>query len=89
MKAGFGTTLPAGVTAVDDTNRMFTGVAQGDKGTDPGSWTGQFFGEVTDDDANTADVDETVYPSGVGGSFTAHFVNGHVLGGFGAAQDKK
>ena len=38
---------------------------------------------------NTADMDETVYPSGVAGTFNAHFVNGHVLGGFGAAQDKK
>ena len=49
-----------------------------------GSWNGRFFGMVTGDDANTADEDETVYPSGVAGSFNGHFLNGHVLGGYGA-----
>ena len=53
---------------------------------DQGAWRAQFFGAVTGDDTNTADVDETVFPSGVSGEFTGHFANGHVIGGFGAER---
>ena len=71
-----------------DTDNIFSGVTEGDKGM-MGSWNGRFFGMVMLDDPDgtpTPDEDETVYPSGVGGSFNGHFLNGHVLGGYGADQ---
>ena len=46
----------------------------------------QFFGMVTVDADDRPAMDETVYPSGVAGSFNGHFLNGHVLGGYGADQ---
>lgn len=83
--APFGTSA----TTVTDDAPMFAGMTstQDDaKGVTSGNWQGQFFGAVTDDDANTADEDETVYPSGIAGQFNGHFTNGHVLGAFGAKK---
>ena len=69
-----------------DAAPMFSGMTQETDNMegDLGAWRGQLFGEVTDDDVDTTDMDETIYPSGVAGEFTGHFQNGHVLGGFGA-----
>ena len=44
-----------------------------------GSWQGRFHGA---DDPDTADVREQ--PSSASGTFTGHFLNGHVAGAFGA-----
>ena len=51
-----------------------------------GDWSGHFFGPVTVDDQSTGDVDETVRPSGVAGTFDGHFNNGDVIGAFGAER---
>ena len=64
-------------------NRVLGGETEGDSGADPGSWEAQFFGPVILDDAGT-NADETVLPSGVNGTFDAHFSDGEVLGAFGA-----
>ena len=54
-------------------------------GGDPAPWNATFHGAVTEDDANTDDVDETVYPSSVVGEFNANFGNdSSVAGAFGA-----
>ena len=42
--------------------------------------------EVPDPDNTNADVD--VRPSGIVGEFNGHFTNGHVVGAFGATEDK-
>ena len=55
----------------------FTGTTEGTKGGTAGTWDGTFYGngeETTD------------HPSGVAGTFNAHFINGHVSGGYGAAK---
>jgi hypothetical protein len=77
MKAGFaasGTNSlanPPGETDRSNAGEMFFGVTGGE-----GEWRGQFYG----DSAGTA------MPSGVAGQFNDHFVNGHVIGGFGATK---
>jgi hypothetical protein len=45
-----------------------------------GNWTGRFFGEVVADGA------QSTLPSSIVGEFNGHFVNGHVLGAFGAEE---
>lgn len=75
-------------------NTEFSGSTQDvDENGDPivgaagmGDWNGRFFGSVTVDDRSTGDVDETVRPSGVAGSFDGHFNNGVVIGAFGAER---
>ena len=47
-----------------------------------GQWRGAFFGEA--DTTNNDDM-----PSGVAGEFTGHFVNGHVIGAFGATKTEE
>lgn len=51
-----------------------------------GDWNGHLFGPVTVDDRSTGDMDETVRPSGVAGTFDGHFNNGDVVGAFGAER---
>ena len=67
---------------------IFNGETEGDKGM-AGNWQGQFFGEVVNDTDTVEDGNQSQLPSGVAGQFNGHFVNGHVLGGFGAQQDKE
>ena len=84
-KTGFDVTGNTNAGAFDATNaNMFTGGAtEGDKGM-AGSWSGQFFGTVEDNDETADPPGVDVHPSGVAGEFNGHFVNGHVLGAFGA-----
>ena len=44
-----------------------------------GDWAGSFYG-------NPPATDSKDYPTGVAGEFTGHFVNGHVIGAFGAKR---
>ena len=85
MKTAFDATN--GVFDATNANMFIGGVTEGDKGM-LGSWSGQFFGEtaaVTDDAATNVDESFTgLLPTGVAGRFDGHFVNGHVLGAFGA-----
>ena len=55
----------------------FSGETTGD-----GDWQGRFFGA-----AGTGGAVTTTLPTGVAGEFTGHFVNGHVIGGFGAEKN--
>ena len=84
MKAGFG---DSGDNADAEFNNTAAnpamGMTEGDKGM-MGNWEARFFGEVTAGDADASPPVEDVYPSGVAGRFNGHFVNGHVIGGFGA-----
>ena len=48
-----------------------------------GSWIAQFYGNAG---AGTTDNDDN-YPEAVVGEFDGHFVNGHVVGAFGAEKD--
>ena len=52
-------------------------------GTSPtkGDWAGSFYGNPTASAGTTKD-----YPTGVAGEFTGHFINGHVIGAFGAKR---
>ena len=50
-----------------------------------GTWDGLFYGEVTRDDPGT-DANESVYPSGVAGTFDGHFNDGDVIGAYGAER---
>ena len=64
-------------------DRILGGQAKGDEGAGPGYWEAQFFRPVIPDDPNTTE-DETALPSGVNGTFNAHFSDREVPGGFGA-----
>lgn len=74
-----------GITAAG----VVTGTTEGDKGM-MGAWEGQFYGEVVlDTDAtatNPVAGHQSQLPSGISGAFNGHFVNGHVLGAFGASK---
>ena len=93
-KMGFDVSGATNEGTFDATNTdMFTGTTEGDKGM-AGTWSAQFFGETAavTDDADTTAVDESLtglLPTGVAGEFSGHFVNGHVLGAFGADQVKE
>ncbi len=82
-KASIGTTGSIGVGTNPETHPATT--------TGGGSWVGQLYGPTVLDDSTTTDVNESLagYPTGVAGEFNGHFVNGHVIGAFGATQDKK
>ena len=60
-----------------DAPHVGDGVTKG--GGDPGTYSATYYGTVS---ANTQ-------PGSVGGEFTAHFNNGSVAGGYGAALQKK
>ena len=51
-----------------------------------GDWTARAYGGV-DDDAGTADVNETKRPEGILGTFNAHFTDGHVAGAYATRND--
>ena len=75
MRAGF---ADSGDNAIATTPAgLPTGTFTG-KTTGNGDWQGRFFGP-----AGTA---VTTLPTGVAGEFTGHFVNGHVIGAFGATK---
>ena len=89
MKADFGDgDSGADGNPISNTNAIFGAMTEGDKDK-MGNWTGQFFGSVTDNDESATPAGVDVYPSGVAGEFNGHFVNGHVLGAFGADQVKE
>lgn len=75
MKAGF---AASGDDAITTPAGLPTGTFTG-KTTGNGDWQGRFFGPV-----GTA---TTTLPTGVAGEFTGHFVNGHVIGAFGATKE--
>ena len=64
----------------------FRGVTEGDQGM-MGSWDGRFFGPVAVDGDDTMPGNQSTFPSGVAGTFDAHFTNGAVIGSFGAEKD--
>ncbi|MYH03021.1 MAG: hypothetical protein F4142_10735 [Nitrospira sp. SB0675_bin_23] len=78
MKAGFGggTDNPLGTVPEGLPAGTFTGSTTGN-----GDWQGRFFGT-----AGTGGAATTTLPTGVAGEFTGHFVNGHVIGAFGATK---
>ena len=62
-------------TAINQSDSTFSGETMG--GGDTGSYNGGFFGRDAEDTMAT--------PASAAGQFDAHFKDGHVLGGFGAA----
>ena len=78
MKAGFGggTDNPLGTVPEGLPAGTFTGSTTGNE-----DWQGRFFGT-----AGTGGAATTTLPTGVAGEFTGHFVNGHVIGAFGATK---
>ena len=51
-----------------------------------GDWTARSYGGANDD-AGTADVNETKRPEGIFGTFNAHFSDGHVAGAYATRND--
>ena len=51
-----------------------------------GTWSAASYGGV-DDDAGTANVNETKRPAGIFGGFNAHFTDGHVAGAYATRND--
>ena len=51
-----------------------------------GDWTARAYGGANDD-AGTADVNETKRPEGILGTFNAHFTDGHVAGAYATRND--
>ncbi len=66
--------------------RTFDGATEGDQGL-MGAWAGRFFGPVAVDGDDTMPGNQSTLPSGVAGTFDAHFTNGAVIGSFGAEKD--
>ena len=66
----------------------FAGDTVGDADADMGSWSGRFFGPVAVDNDDTTTGNQSTFPSGVAGTFDAHFTNGAVIGSFGAEKDE-
>ena len=64
----------------------FAGDTVGDADAHMGSWSGRFFGPVAVDNDDTTTGNQSTFPSGVAGTFDAHFTNGAVIGSFGAAR---
>ena len=62
----------------------FSGTTSGGPGTDPGAWSGSFFGGAP---ATGGTVTTDDYPMAAIGEFNGHFANGHVAGAFGAEKD--
>ena len=80
-KALFGT-QPGAVLSGANNNR-FSSATEGDPGL-AGTWNGRFFGPAAVDGDNTMTGNQSTFPSGVAGTFSARFTNGEVLGAFGA-----
>jgi len=80
-KALFGTQPGAVLSGAN--NNEFSGATEGDSGL-AGAWDGRFFGPVAVDSDDTMTGNQSTFPSGVAGTFSAHFTNGDVLGAFGA-----
>ena len=72
-RALFGSQHSGALTGAN--GNVFSGTTEGDQEAMSGTWNGRFFG--------TAAI-----PSGVAGTFSAHFTNGDVLGAFGAEVDE-
>ena len=80
-KVLFGT--QQGATLSGANNNEFSGATEGDPGL-AGTWNGRFFGPVAVDSDDAMPGNQSTFPSGVAGTFSAHFTNGDVLGAFGA-----
>ena len=64
----------------------FSGATTGGENTEPGTWSGTFYGSGADTDTVTAGV-QAADPTGVAGDFTGNFATGTVLGAFGAEKN--
>ena len=80
-KVLFGT--QQGATLSGANNNEFSGATEGDPGL-AGAWSGRFFGPAAVDSDSAMPGNQSTLPSGVAGTFSAHFTNGDVLGAFGA-----
>ena len=65
----------------------FGGATEGDEDM-MGAWSGRFFGPAAVDSDDTMPGNQSMFPSGVAGTFDAAFTNGAVLGSFGAEKDE-
>jgi hypothetical protein len=76
-------TLMLNAIETDDADQFpgFTGGTTTGNSAIPGDWAGSFYGNPEVSADTTKD-----YPTGVAGEFTGHFVNGHVIGAFGAKR---
>ena len=86
-KAGFaasGVNAQSAPTGVPADANTFYGTTTGN-----GDWQGMFYGPIDGPDGPDNGEDrDPIAPTGVAGEFSAHFSNGHVIGAFGATQDK-
>ncbi|MYH02735.1 MAG: hypothetical protein F4142_09215 [Nitrospira sp. SB0675_bin_23] len=84
------TLKPADFSTLSSSAPTFAGMTMTGEESDPGEWEGRFFGSLTGPDGDDAGTDpDPIVPGSVAGEFNGHFSNGHVIGAFGATQDKK
>ena len=75
----------SGETEGSGATEMFQGMTKSmnkDLAGGDGQWQGQFFGPAVDNPTDN----NPIMPSSVAGEFNGHFINGHVIGAFGAMK---
>ena len=65
-----------------------TRLAETNGGGTSGNWSGQFYGNANVEEDEDAQLTSNDFPMDVSGEFTGHFINGDVVGAFGAEMDE-